>query len=102
MPALIRDQSIQDAKTRIAAGGLANAGNIQFQDVEGRRSGGILGIASSLAPLVGTIGGAMAGGPAGAAVGGQLGGSIGSSLAPTPAQQGAYNPNKYSMGNYNF
>jgi hypothetical protein len=100
LPGQIRNQQLQDAQTRIQAGGI-NQNGMNFNTIQGQRSGGILGIAGSLAPLAGTIAGAMAGGPAGAAVGSQVGSGIGSALAPQ-GQQGAYNPNKYSMGSYQY
>lgn len=100
LPGQIRNQQLADAQTRIQAGGI-NQNGMNFNTIQGQRSGGILGIAGALAPLAGTIGGAMIGGPAGAAVGSQVGSGIGGALAPQ-GQQGAYNPNKYSMGNYQF
>lgn len=69
IPGAIRNQQINDAQTRANAGGLANAGNIQFRDVAAKRSGGLLGIASAVAPIAGM---AM-GGPMGAAAGKGLG-----------------------------
>lgn len=91
IPGAIREQQIQDANTRINAGGLANAGNIIHRSTPGQRSGGILGIASALAPLAGTAIGAMAGGPAGAAVGSQVGSGVSTAYNRTqPSQYGNY------------
>jgi len=91
IPGAIRNQSIQDAQTRIGAGNINQAG-INFNKIEGQRSGGLLGYASALAPLAGTIGGAMAGGPAGAAMGSQMGQGIGGALAQ--------NQNKNQLATY--
>lgn len=101
-PGLIRDQQIKDATTRIGVGGI-NQGGINFNTIEGQRSGGVLGFASALAPTAGTIAGAVYGGPAGAAAGSKIGTGIGGALGQQQnPNQGAYNPNSYSMGNYNF
>lgn len=101
IPGQIREAQLQDATTRINAGGI-NQNGMNFNTIEGQRSGGIMGIAGALAPMVGSLAGGMMGGPAGATAGGAVGGGIGSALAPKPAQQGAYAPSKYSMGNYQF
>jgi hypothetical protein len=60
LPGQIRNQQLQDAKTRIQAGGIDQNG-INFNTIQGERSGGILGIASSLAPIAGSVGQAMGG-----------------------------------------
>ena len=57
VPGMVRNQALQDAQTRMNAGGLANAQNIQFNKIEGQRSGGVLGVASALAPLAGQVAG---------------------------------------------
>lgn len=57
---LIRNQKLQDAATRIGVGGI-NQGGINFNTIEGQRSGGLLGIASAVAPVAGGIGQAMGG-----------------------------------------
>jgi hypothetical protein len=44
---------------------------MNFNKIEGSRSGGLLGYASALAPLAGTIGGAMMGNPAAGAAAGR-------------------------------
>lgn len=81
LPGAIRQQAIQDAQTRMnAANALAGTG-VRFQGQAARRSGGLLGIASSLAPLAGTVAGAAFGGPAGAAIGSKLGSGLGSAMA---------------------
>jgi hypothetical protein len=87
IPGQIRNQQIQDATTRINAGGI-NTNGMNFNKIEGSRSGGLLGYASALAPLAGTIGGAMAGGPQGAAMGSQMGQGVGSVLATRPDRAG--------------
>ena len=66
LPGLIRAQNLQDASTLQQAGlntfgGLGGSAGVRFQGQEGTRSGGALGIASSLAPLAGSIGGIMTG-----------------------------------------
>ncbi len=104
-PGLIRNQSIKDAMTRLQAGSglyssMGGQAGVQMKDQDHGRSGGILGIASALAPVAGTVAGFAMGGPAGAAMGSQLGGGIGSALGQQ--QQGAYSPSRYSMGNYQF
>jgi hypothetical protein len=70
IPGAIRNQEIQDATTRIGVGGI-NTGGMNFNKIEGSRSGGLLGYASALAPLAGTIGGAMMGNPAAGAAAGR-------------------------------
>lgn len=73
LPGQIRDQKLQDAQARIQAGGI-NQNGMNFNTIQGQRSGGILGVASSLAPLAGAVGGAMMGNPrAGVAAGQGLG-----------------------------
>lgn len=76
LPGQIRNQQLQDAQTRIQAGGI-NQNGMNFNKIEGQRSGGIMGIASALAPIAGTVAGGMMGGPAGAAAGGQVGQGLG-------------------------
>jgi len=78
LPAAIREQQLADAQLRMQAGSglfgnLGGAQGIRFQGQPGQRSGGLLGFASAIAPLAGTVAGASMGGPAGAAVGGQAG-----------------------------
>jgi hypothetical protein len=72
LPGQIRDQKIKDAMTRANAGGI-NQNGINFNTIEGQRSGGVLGYASALAPLAGTVAGFAVGGPAGGAMGSQVG-----------------------------
>ena len=72
LPGQIRNQAIQDAQTRIGAGNI-NQNGMNFNTIEGQRSGGLLGIASALAPLAGSVAGGMMGGPAGAQMGGAAG-----------------------------
>ena len=59
LPGMIRDQQVNDAQTRMQAGsGLFNtAGGTQGINYGGERSGGILGIASAVAPMAGMAGG---------------------------------------------
>lgn len=101
IPGAVRDQQLKDAHTRIGVGNI-NQNGINFHTIEGQRSGGLLGIASALAPVAGTVAGAYFGGPAGAAMGSQVGSGIGGALGQQQQPQGAYNPNRYSMGNYQF
>jgi hypothetical protein len=83
IPGAIRNQEIQDATTRINAGGI-NTSGMNFNKIQGNRSGGLLGYASALAPLAGTIGGAMTGSPQGAMMGNQMGQGVGQALARKP------------------
>jgi hypothetical protein len=80
IPGQIRNQAINDANTRINAGGLGTTAGIQWKDVAPTKQAGtgLLDIASGFAPLAGSIAGGMFGGPAGAMAGGQIGGAIGS------------------------
>jgi hypothetical protein len=57
LPGQIRNQAIQDAQTRIGIGGI-NQNGMNFNTIEGQRSGGIMGIAATLAPLAGQAAGA--------------------------------------------
>lgn len=57
LPGQIRNQAIQDAQTRIGAGNV-NQNGVNFNTIEGSRSGGLLGIAQALAPLAGQAAGA--------------------------------------------
>lgn len=100
LPGQIRNQQIQDAQTRMSAGqglfaGLGGSQGIRFQGQEGQRSGGLLGIAGSLAPVAGMIAGGMAGGPVGASIGGSLGSSVGQAT-----KQNQYGQNVYSGSSY--
>lgn len=84
-PGLLREARLGDIQNRMNANSglfsnLGGSGNVRFQS-EKSRSGGLLGLASAAAPLVGTIGGFMAGGPAGAGLGAQLGGMFGGGQA---------------------
>lgn len=98
LPGQIRNQQINDAQTRISAGNI-NQNGMNFNTIEGSRSGGVLGIASALAPMAGTIAGGIAGGPAGAAAGGQMGQGMSGALQ---AQQNpaAMNRTRNNYGNY--
>lgn len=60
LPGQIRQQKLQDAQTRIDVGGV-NQNGMNFNTIEGARSGGILGYASQLAPMAGSIGQLMSG-----------------------------------------
>lgn len=60
LPGQIRDQQLQDAQTRIGAGNI-NQNGMNFNTIQGSRSGGLLGYASQLAPLAGGIGQVMGG-----------------------------------------
>ena len=88
-PGAIRNQKISDATTRIGAGNV-NQNGMNFHTIEGQRSGGLLGIASQLAPIAGTIGGMMAGGPAGAAAGGSIGSAMSGNAWTKKAVPGSY------------
>lgn len=57
LPGMIRNQKLKDATTRIGAGNV-NQNGMNFNTIEGSRSGGALGIASALAPLLGAGAGA--------------------------------------------
>ena len=87
LPGQIRNQQLQDAQTRIQAGGI-NQNGMNFNKIEGQRSGGLLGIASQLAPIAGTIGGLMKGG-GGSGVD-QAGGSTGYSRGYLAGNTGGY------------
>lgn len=89
MPGQIRDQQIKDSITRIGVGNVNQSG-MNFNTIEGQRSGGIMGIASALAPAAGTVIGGMYGGPVGAAAGGQVGGGISSAFNRPKTQYGNY------------
>ncbi|MDQ3159094.1 MAG: hypothetical protein M3P98_03115 [bacterium] len=93
LPGQIRNQQIQDASTRIGVGGI-NQGGMNFNTIEGQRSGGILGIAGALAPLAGTVAGGMFGGPVGAMAGGQTGQGL-STVFNSPK-----NPKTQNYGSY--
>lgn len=60
IPQQIREQELSDAKTRINVGGI-NQNGINFDTIEGARSGGVLGYAAQLAPMAGSIGQLMNG-----------------------------------------
>lgn len=60
LPGQIRDQKLADAQTRIQAGGI-NQNGMNFNTIQGQRSGGVLGIAGQLAPMAGSIGQVMSG-----------------------------------------
>lgn len=90
LPGMIRNQRIADAQTLQQGGlgtfgGLGGSAGVRFHGQEGSRSGGVLGVASALAPLAGTVAGGIFGGPMGASMGGQLGGAIGSAARPKTA-----------------
>lgn len=57
IPGQIRNQSIQDAQTRIGVGGV-NQNGMNFNTIQGQREGGLLGFASAIAPLAGQAAGA--------------------------------------------
>ena len=57
LPGQIRNQKLQDAQTRINVGGV-NQNGMNFNTIEGSRSGGVLGYAAALAPLMGQAAGA--------------------------------------------
>jgi hypothetical protein len=57
LPGLIRDQKLQDAQTRIGVGNV-NQNGMNFNTIQGARTGGALGIAQALAPLAGSVAGA--------------------------------------------
>lgn len=107
-PGMIRDQRIKDAQTRIQVGGIGTGAGINYNTIEGQKSGGMLAMAGALAPLAGTVIGGIYGGPVGAAAGNQVGQGIGGMMQPKPQPSqeilgsNNYSPNKYSMGNYNL
>jgi hypothetical protein len=103
VPNAIRALQINDAQTRMNAGnGLFNQlGGTQGMNFNSSRSGGVLGIASSLAPLAGTVAGTMTGNPmAGAAAGQGLGALL--SQPQAPASKDPLAAQNFSMGNYSF
>ena len=89
IPGQIRSQAINDANTRINAGGLGTPASIQWRDVAPTKQAGtgLLDIAAGFAPLAGSVAGGMFGGPAGAAVGGQAGSSVSAIRKPLPQGQ---------------
>lgn len=58
VPGMIQDMKINNAAKRINLAGLGTGAGINYDTIEGQRSGGIMGIASTLAPLAGTAAGA--------------------------------------------
>jgi hypothetical protein len=97
LPGQIRDQQIQDATTRIGAGGI-NQNGMNFNTIQGARSGGLLGYASQLAPLAGSIGQLMGGmGALNAAKGAASGVQANPNVTTGGINSPAYNPNKYQF-----
>lgn len=93
IPAMIREAQLRNAQLRMSSGqglfgGLGGTAGIRFQGQEGSRSGGVLGIASSLAPIAGTIMGGMAGGPMGMQAGSQLGTAVSGGLSRVQSSGG--------------
>lgn len=89
IPLAMRQQQLADAQMLQGAGtglfgGLGGSAGVRFHGQEGSRSGGVLGVASALAPLAGTVAGGIFGGPMGAMAGGQVGGAIGGAMQPKP------------------
>jgi hypothetical protein len=81
MPEQIRQMKLQNAQTRISAGqgmfgAMGGTNGVQMTDVAAKRSGGVLGIAGSLAPIAGSVVGGIYGGPMGAAAGNAAGQGI--------------------------
>lgn len=97
LPGQIRNQQIQDAQTRISVGGV-NQNGMNFNTIQGSRSGGILGIASALAPVAGAVAGGMYGGPAGA----QMGAQTGQGLSAGMQQQQKPQMTSYNRINNNY
>lgn len=60
LPGQIRDQKLKDAATRIGVGGV-NQNGMNFNTIQGQREGGLLGYASALAPMAGSVGQLMQG-----------------------------------------
>lgn len=57
LPGQLRSQELADAQTRINVGGV-NQNGMNFNTIEGARSGGIMGMLSAVAPLAGQAAGA--------------------------------------------
>jgi hypothetical protein len=90
IPLVQRQQRLADAQIMQQAGqgtfgNLGGTAGIRFQGQEGSRSGGLLGVASALAPAAGAIAGGIFGGPMGASAGSQLGGAFGNAVRPQTA-----------------
>lgn len=101
LPGMIRNQRIADAQTMQQGGlgtfgGLGGTAGVRFHGQEGSRSGGVLGVASALAPLAGTVAGGIFGGPMGAQMGGQFGGAPGSAARPKTAMNYQANSGGYA------
>jgi len=100
IPLIQRQQRLAEAQMLQQAGqgtfgGLGGSAGVRFHGQEGSRSGGLLGIASALAPAAGAIAGGMFGGPPGAMMGAQAGGALGQAVRPQTAmnyqaQSGGY------------
>lgn len=89
IPMLQREQRLNEAQMLQSGGlgtfgGLGGTSGVRFHGQEGSRSGGLLGVASALAPAAGAIAGGIFGGPMGAGMGAQAGGAIGGALQPKP------------------
>lgn len=100
LPGQIRNQAIQDAQTRINVGGVNQQG-MNFNTIEGSRSGGLLGMAAQIAPMAGSVGQLMSGYSA-LNRENRLSGITTPNPGQTPTTSGginssSYNPNKYTF-----
>lgn len=101
LPERIRQMQLQNASTRLGAGqglfsSLGGSQGVRFHGQDASRSGGVLGIASALAPLAGTVMGGAMGGPMGAQAGGAAGGAISNAFGGTKTQnRQMMSPNAY-------
>jgi hypothetical protein len=94
LPQLIQERRLENAQARMQAGqglfgGLGGAQGVQFRNIAGQRSGGLLGIGAALAPVAGQVIGGLYGGAPGAMAGGQAGTGLSSALR---SQQTGYLP----------
>tara|TARA_R110000868_G_scaffold87034_5_gene243670 strand:+ start:8948 stop:9709 length:762 start_codon:yes stop_codon:yes gene_type:complete len=104
IPGLVRQQNLADANMLQQAGqgtfgNLGGTAGIRFQGQEGSRSGGLLGVASALAPAAGAIAGGIFGGPAGAQMGGAIGSGVGQATKQPTFATAPSDPNNFWASN---